>query len=222
MHITWKLAISLLWVVPVAFILTLAGRNTMKKANKRLNDLNLINADSIQECIENIREIKAYNQEEKYLNSVNKNIIIQEKSNIKTELITGSYVVSSQMLLRVGIATMTLVGAKLIVNSEIEFLTFLVFLFAASRVFDPLAIALQNLAAIFATELKVERMKEIQNQKIQTGDKNSDFKNYDITFNNVTFSYDGNEDVINDVSFIAKQGEITALVGPSGGKKYSF
>lgn len=194
----------------------------MKKANKRLNDLNLINADSIQECIENIREIKAYNQEEKYLNSVNKNIIIQEKSNIKTELITGSYVVSSQMLLRVGIATMTLVGAKLIVNSEIEFLTFLVFLFAASRVFDPLAIALQNLAAIFATELKVERMKEIQNQKIQTGDKNSDFKNYDITFNNVTFSYDGNEDVINDVSFIAKQGEITALVGPSGGKKYSF
>lgn len=206
----------------MAFILTLAGRNTMKKANKRLNDLNLINADSIQECIENIREIKAYNQEEKYLNSVNKNIIIQEKSNIKTELITGSYVVSSQMLLRVGIATMTLVGAKLIVNSEIEFLTFLVFLFAASRVFDPLAIALQNLAAIFATELKVERMKEIQNQKIQTGDKNSDFKNYDITFNNVTFSYDGNEDVINDVSFIAKQGEITALVGPSGGKKYSF
>ena len=194
----------------------------MKKANKRLNTLNLINADSIQECIENIREIKAYNQEEKYLNSVNKNIIIQEKSNIKTELITGSYVVSSQMLLRVGIATMTLVGAKLIVNSEIEFLTFLVFLFAASRVFDPLAIALQNLAAIFATELKVERMKEIQNQKIQTGDKNSDFKNYDITFNNVTFSYDGNEDVINDVSFIAKQGEITALVGPSGGKKYSF
>lgn len=109
------------------FILTLAGRNTMKKANKRLNTLNLINADSIQECIENIREIKAYNQEEKYLNSVNKNIIIQEKSNIKTELITGSYVVSSQMLLRVGIATMTLVGAKLIVNSEIEFLTFLVF-----------------------------------------------------------------------------------------------
>ena len=117
---------------------------------------------------------------------------------------------------------MTLVGAKLIVNSEIEFLTFLVFLFAASRVFDPLAIALQNLAAIFATELKVERMKEIQNQKIQTGDKNSDFKNYDITFNNVTFSYDGNEDVINDVSFIAKQGEITALVGPSGGGKVQF
>lgn len=215
----WKLAIALLWVVPVAFILTLAGKNSMKKANKKVNDLNLANADSIQECIENIREIKAYNQGEKYLHKVNKNIILQEKTNIKIELITATYVISAQMLLRVGLATMALIGAKLIMNKEIDFLTFLVFLFAAARVFDPLSIALQNLAAIFATELKVDRMKEIENQSIQKGNDKSNFNNYDIEFKNVVFSYDGNENVINNVSFIAKQGEVTALVGPSGGGK---
>lgn len=215
----WKLLIALLWVVPVAFLLTLAGRSNMKNAGKKVNDLNLKNADSIQECIENIREIKAYNQEEKYLHKVNKNIIKQEKSNIKAELITAMYVITSQMLLRVGIATMTLVGAKLIVTNQVDFVTFVVFLFAASRVFDPLSITLQNLAAIFSTELKVERMKEIENQKVQEGNDIADFKNYDITFNNVSFSYDGNEEVIRDVSFTAKQGEITALVGPSGGGK---
>ena len=215
----WKLLIALLWVVPVAFLLTLAGRSNMKNAGKKVNDLNLKNADSIQECIENIREIKAYNQEEKYLHKVNKNIIKQEKSNIKAELITAMYVITSQMLLRVGIATMTLVGAKLIVTNQVDFVTFVVFLFAASRVFDPLSIILQNLAAIFSTELKVERMKEIENQKVQEGNDIADFKNYDITFNNVSFSYDGNEEVIRDVSFTAKQGEITALVGPSGGGK---
>lgn len=215
----WKLLIALLWVVPVAFLLTLAGRSNMKNAGKKVNDLNLKNADSIQECIENIREIKAYNQEEKYLHKVNKNIIKQEKSNIKAELTTAMYVITSQMLLRVGIATMTLVGAKLIVTNQVDFVTFVVFLFAASRVFDPLSITLQNLAAIFSTELKVERMKEIENQKVQEGNDIADFKNYDITFNNVSFSYDGNEEVIRDVSFTAKQGEITALVGPSGGGK---
>lgn len=215
----WKLLIALLWVVPVAFLLTLAGRSNMKNAGKKVNDLNLKNADSIQECIENIREIKAYNQEEKYLHKVNKNIIKQEKSNIKAELTTAMYVITSQMLLRVGIATMTLVGAKLIVTNQVDFVTFVVFLFAASRVFDPLSITLQNLAAIFSTELKVERMKEIENQKVQEGNDIADFKNYDITFKNVSFSYDGNEEVIRDVSFTAKQGEITALVGPSGGGK---
>lgn len=215
----WKLAVALTWVIPVAFILTLAGRNNMKKASKKVNDLNLLNADSIQECIENIREIKAYNQEKNYLEKVNINIISQEKTNIKAELITGCYVVTSQMLLKVGIATMVLVGSKLIVSNEIDFLTFLMFLFASSRVFDPLGIALQNLAAIFATELKVDRMNEIENQKIQTGNKKSDFKNYDIVFENVTFSYNGNENIINNVSFTAKQGGITALVGPSGGGK---
>lgn len=215
----WKLAVSLLWVVPVAFILTLAGKKNIKKSNKNINDLNLANSDSIQECIENIREIKAYTQEEKYLKEISKNLIFQEKSNIKTELNTAVYVVSSQMLLRVGIATMALMGAKLILNGEIDFFTFLIFLFAASRVFDPLAIALQNLAAIFATELKIDRMKEIENQKIQQGNDSSNFRNYDIVFENVKFSYDGKENIIDDLSFIAKQGEITAFVGPSGGGK---
>ncbi len=216
---SWKLALSLLWVVPVAFLLTFIGKNSVKKANKEVNDINLANADSIQECIENIREIKSCNQEERYLKKVNDNIIAQERKNIKTELNTAMYVISAQMLLKVGIATMALMGAKLIVNSELDFLTFLIFLLAASRIFDPLSIALQNLAAIFATELKIDRMKDIEGQKIQNGNDKSSFSNYDIVFQDVKFSYDGKENVINGVSFAANQGEVTALVGPSGGGK---
>ena len=125
------------------------------------------------------------------------------------------------MLLRVGIATMVLMGAKLIAQGTLDFLTLLMFLIAASRVFDPLSTALINLAAIFETELKVDRMKEIENQQIQSGKTNERFDNYDIKFENVKFSYKNNnkENVLENVSFTAKQGEVTALVGPSGGGK---
>ena len=216
---SWKLAVALLWVVPIAFLFTLAGKNNIKKGGKNSNAVNLINSDSIQECIENIREIKACNEEERYLKKVKENIVYQEKTNVKTELNTAFYVITSQMLLRVGLATMTLIGANLIKNNEIDFFTFLIFLFAASRVFDPLSLALQNLAAVFATEIKITRMKEIDNQKIQHGNDNSNFENYDIEFKNVKFAYDGKVNVIDNISFTAKQGEVTAFVGPSGGGK---
>ncbi|QAT42931.1 ABC transporter ATP-binding protein [Aminipila luticellarii] len=220
----WELALSLLWVIPVAFAVTMAGKKQQDKMNKLYEESKLERADSIQECLEMVREIKANNQSESYL--VKMDVLLQEseKINIKTELVTAIFVVSSQMLLRVGVATLVLVGAKQIASGKVDFLTFLLFLIGASRVFDPLAIALQNLAAIFSTEVKIDRMKEINNQKIQKGEDPADFKSYDIQFEQVCFSYDAQEKdrknkVLEGISFIARQGEVTALVGPSGGGK---
>ena len=217
----YRMAIALLWVIPVAFLICIGGKNKQTKQNIIHQRAKLKRADAIQECIETVREIKANNQSEKYLANIDEILTYSEKINIKAELNTALYVASAQMLLRVGIATMVLMGAKLIAQGTLDFLTLLMFLIAASRVFDPLSTALINLAAIFETELKVDRMKEIENQQIQSGKTNERFDNYDIKFENVKFSYKNNnkENVLENVSFTAKQGEVTALVGPSGGGK---
>lgn len=205
----YRMAIALLWVIPVAFLICIGGKNKQTKQNIIHQRAKLKRADAIQECIETVREIKANNQSEKYLANIDEILTYSEKINIKAELNTALYVASAQMLLRVGIATMVLMGAKLIAQGTLDFLTLLMFLIAASRVFDPISTALINLAAIFETELKVDRMKEIENQQIQSGKTNERFDNYDIKF----------ENVLENVSFTAKQGEVTALVGPSGGGK---
>lgn len=205
----YRMAIALLWVIPVAFLICIGGKNKQTKQNIIHQRAKLKRADAIQECIETVREIKANNQSEKYLANIDEILTYSEKINIKAELNTALYVASAQMLLRVGIATVVLMGAKLIAQGTLDFLTLLMFLIAASRVFDPLSTALINLAAIFETELKVDRMKEIENQQIQSGKTNERFDNYDIKF----------ENVLENVSFTAKQGEVTALVGPSGGGK---
>ena len=213
----YRMAIALLWVIPVAFLICIGGKNKQTKQNIIHQRAKLKRADAIKECIETVREIKANNQSEKYLANIDEILTYSEKINIKAELNTALYVASAQMLLRVGIATMVLMGVKLIAQGTLDFLTLLMFLIAVSRVFDPLSTALINLAAIFETELKVDRMKEIENQQIQSGKTNERFDNYDIKFENVKFSYKNNNK--ENVSFTAKQGEVTALVGPSGGGK---
>ena len=213
----YRMAIALLWVIPVAFLICIGGKNKQTKQNIIHQRAKLKRADAIKECIETVREIKANNQSEKYLANIDEILTYSEKINIKAELNTALYVASAQMLLRVGIATMVLMGVKLIAQGTLDFLTLLMFLIAVSRVFDPLSTALINLAAIFETELKVDRMKEIENQQIQSGKTNERFDNYDIKFENVRFSYKNSNK--ENVSFTAKQGEVTALVGPSGGGK---
>lgn len=220
----WRLGIALLWVVPVAFIITYAGKKSQDKVNGNHETSVLERANSIQECIENVKEIKAGNQTERYLAGVSEVLRKSEKMNIRAELGTAVFVVSSQMMLRIGVVTMVLCGSFLLLGNKVSFFQFLIFLIAASRLFEPLAIALQNMAAIFATQLKVNRMKEIENQKIQTGKPKAEYSDYDIHFRNVSFSYNENgtaseKPVLKDVSFTAKQGEVTALVGPSGSGK---
>lgn len=215
----WRMGLALVWVVPVSFGITISAKKIMDQSNRKTKSIKMAAADGIQEYIETIKDIKANNQLEKHINLLNKKLNRFEKSSIKSELTVGIFVTSAQMILRVGIATTVIVGVTLLAAGEIDLLLFLAFMMAATRVFDPLSGALINLAAIFNSHLQVERMKEIINCPVQTGANKVLYKSSDIVFHDVHFSYNTGETVLDGVSFTAKQGEITALVGPSGGGK---
>ena len=142
-----------------------------------------------------------------------------EGSSIRSELATGVFVCSAQAFLRLGLATTVLTGGALLLAEELSFLYFLGFLFAAARLYDPLGVVLQNIAATFNTKLQIERMRSILEQPVQTGTENFHPDRYDITFDHVSFAYREGAGVLEDVSFTARQGEVTALIGPSGGGK---
>ncbi len=215
----WRLAISLVWVIPISFILCITTKRLQDSFNMKTKNIQLTYLDKIQECLENVKDIKANNREVAHLTIMNEHFDQHEKASIKAEFITGTFVNLSQMILKLGIATTMIVGGTLLATGEITFLTLLVFLMIASRIYDPLAGALVNLAGTFIALKSVERMKEFGSTKIQTGKEEISPEGYDINFDNVQFSYDTSETVLNGVSFTAKQGEVTALVGPSGGGK---
>ena len=217
--VDWKLAIASLWVLPIAFCIVLFSSKIQQKLNKKSMKAKIECADGIQECIETIQDIKSNNAEETYLKGLDKKIDNVEKQAIKTEFGTAVFVGSAQMILKLGIATTALVGAYQLINGSISVITMFMFLLVVSRLYDPLQGSLQNLAAIIASKTNIARMNEILDHEIQQGTEKMDNKGYDINFNNVSFSYNGKEKILNNVNFTAKQGEITALVGPSGGGK---
>ena len=176
-------------------------------------------ADGIQECLETVRDLRANNAQEMYVKGINNKIKAVEKHAVVTELGTAVFVASAQMILKLGIATVALVGGMLLVKGDISVLTFFMFILLVSRLYDPLQISLQNLAAIISTDVICGRMDEILSHDIQEGSAELTNNGYDITFTNVGFAYDNNRTVLKDVSFTAKQGEVTALIGPSGGGK---
>ena len=215
----FKMAISIIWVVPISFIFCLATRKLQSRHAKDTKDIQLSCLDKTQECIENIKDIKANNRQSEHLEEMDVRFTKHEQASFKGELITGFSVTISQMILKVGVATAMLMGIHLLVSGEIDIVIFLVFMMIATRIFEPLNGTLINLAAIFVTLLSVDRMREIYNTPIQTGKDDIGNSGYDVTFEDVKFAYNDEETVLNAVSFTAKQGEVTALVGPSGGGK---
>lgn len=214
-----KLAIALLWVVPVAFLITILSKKYQDNKGVLHKEKKLDVAYGIQECIETIKEIKSNNQEANYLKNLDEKLGVSEKYAIASELTTGIFVTSAQMILRLGIVSVILVGSNMLINKEIDIFTLLVFLIAASRIYDPLSSSLINLAAVFASLLQVDRMNEIEQHYIQGGKENPTYNGYDISFKDVHFAYNDEEGVLENISFTARQGEVTALVGPSGGGK---
>ena len=215
----WRMAVAVLWVLPVAVLLT-AGSKKLQDLFGTKNILaKRVVTDYIQEGLETVRDLKACSRQEKYLEELNDKLAAMERSSIHSELATGVFVCSAQAFLRIGLATTVLAGSSLMLAGELDFLIFLGFLFAAARLYDPLGMVLQNIAATFSAKLKIERMRAIQEQPVQEGTEQFQPEHYDIVFDHVNFSYHDGEGVLDDVSFTAKQGEVTALIGPSGGGK---
>ena len=215
----WRMALAVLWVLPVAVLLT-AGSKKLQDAFGTRNILaKRAVTDTIQECLETVRDIKACSRQEEFLEKLDGRLENAEKSAIRSELATGVFVCSAQAFLRIGLATTVLTGAGLLIQGKLSFLYFLGFLFAAARLYDPLGMVLQNIAATFNAKLQINRMRSILEQPVQTGGENFVPENFDIVFDHVKFAYREDEGVLEDVSFTARQGQVTALVGPSGGGK---
>ncbi len=215
----WRMALAALWVLPIALAIVAFSSKVQRKLNQKQMDAKMACADGIQECIETVRDLKASNAENRYLEGLDKKIKAVEKRAIITELGTALFVVSASFLLKLGIATVALVGSVLLIKGSLDVLTFFMFLLVVSRLYDPFQGALQNLAAIIAAGTNIGRMKEILNHPVQTGSNILSNKGSDVVFDHVGFAYNSGERVLEDVSFTAKQGEVTALVGPSGGGK---
>lgn len=215
----WRMAIASLWVLPVAFTIIGLSSKVQKSLNRKSMDAKMACADGIQECIETIQDLKANNAEQSYIAGLDTKIENVEKRTIINEFGTSVFVVSAGLVLKLGIATTALIGSILFVNGQLDILTFFMFLLVVSRLYDPMQSAIQNLAAIISTSTNVARMNEILDHDVQTGNTKLTNKGYDVEFKNVEFSYNNNENVLKDVSFTAKQGEVTALIGPSGGGK---
>lgn len=214
-----KMALAAVWVVPVSFAIVFLSIKAQDSLNQKQTGAKLACADGIQECLEAVRDIKSNNAEEKYLKGLDAKIKAVEIRAIISELGTAVFVVSAQLILKLGIATVALAGSILLIKGSINILMFFMFLLVASRLYDPLQTSLQNLAAIISTRTNIARMNEILYHPVQSGDEILNNKGYDIVFDKVGFSYNTGETVLKDVSFTAKQGQVTALVGPSGGGK---
>ena len=214
----WRLAIACLWGVPVAFGLLFGTRKFTANSAERTKKAAVRVSDGIQETLENVREIRATNQEERYLDELNKKIDAHERIMIKGELGTGVFVNAASVIMRLGVATTILTGAGLILSGRIEFMLLFMFLLVITRIYAPFDQSLALIAEMFVSQVSADRMTEIYETPVAEGAEVFAPKGHDIVFEHVDFAYDKKK-VLRDVSFTAKEGEVTALVGPSGSGK---
>ena len=215
----WRMALAALWVFPVALVIVAFSKKAQNYFQRKQNQASVAVQDGIQECLDTVRDLKSNNAEKKYLDGLNAKIRKMEGRQIKSELGTAMFVVPAQMLLKLGIATVALVGGMLLINGTLSLITFFMFLLVVSRIYEPMSGSLINLAAMNSMQVNIDRMNEMENTEELGGDNEFNPNGYDIEFKNVGFAYNTGETVLDDVSFTAKQGEVTALIGESGGGK---
>lgn len=215
----WRMGLAAVWVLPVSLLIVALSDKAQNRFNKRKLQADLATSDGIQEYLECMRDLRACDASDRYLEGLGGKIDVAEKRHIAAELGVAVFVVSAQLLLKFGIATTALVGGILLARGQLDALTFFMYLMVVSRIYDPMCTSLQNLAAIISCRVNIGRMKEIYDTPLQEGSKEFSPDGYDIVFDNVRFSYNDGEQVLDGVSFTADQGKITALIGPSGGGK---
>ena len=214
----WKMALACLWGVPVAFALLFGSRKLTKRESEITKAAHVQVSDGIQETLENIREIRATNQEDRFLKTLNGKIDYHESTMLKGELVTGIFVNGASVIMRLGVATTILTGAKLILSGQIDFIQLFMFLLVITRVYAPFDQALALIAEMFMSQISASRLMEIYDTKTAEGKESFTPQGHDIVFDDAGFSYDDQE-VLHGVSFTAREGEVTALVGPSGSGK---
>jgi len=214
-----KMALAAIWVIPIALLAVALSKKAQNYFNKRKQNKRISLEDGIQEIIEGMRDLKSYNAEDAALKELDGKIVDFEKESIIAELGVAAFVVPAQMFLKVGIATTVLLGASMLINGELSLISFFAFILVVSRIYEPMSGSFINLGAINAMQVNIDRTNEMNDTKKQEGDTRFEPNGYDIEFNHVGFSYDDGENVLKDVTFTAKQGEVTALIGPSGGGK---
>jgi ATP-binding cassette subfamily B protein len=215
----WQLALALFWVIPLALIIILTARKKIYRDFQE-NYFDKRNVtEHIQEGLDTIQEIKSYNKEDVYLSALDEKLTQYEKTQTKGELLTGIFLNGAQSLLKLGLASVILVGAALLSLGTINLFTYLIFMFIGSQIYTPIQEVLNNLAVLVYLNIRINRLKEMEALPIQQGKTDFSPANYDIEFDNVDFFYESDKQILGKVSFTAKQGEITALVGSSGSGK---
>ena len=219
LFMNWKMALAALWVLPISLCIVGFSSRVQKRLAQKASRARLSCEEGIQECLEAMPDLRSNNAEDRYRRGLEKKIHDLEDQSARTEFRTAAFITSANLLLKLGIATTALVGVGLLIRGEIDIVTYFLYLLAVSRLYDPMEGSLQNLSAVIQTNANIERMNEILEHPLQSGSAALSHHGYDIVFDHVGFAYDNGETVLQDVSFTAKQGEVTALVGPSGGGK---
>lgn len=215
----WRLALSIFWVVPLALVVILFARRLVAQRFVENYQLKRRVTEDIQQGIENIREIKAYNGEEAYLRDLNLSLITLEKEMVRDELTGSALINTSVALLKLGLVSVIITGITLLETGKVDLMTYLIFLVFGAGVYAPVEEVFNYSILLSYLDVRIKRMREIEEMPTQTGKTDYTLRSYDITFSHVDFSYEEGKQVLRDISFTAKQGEITALVGPSGGGK---
>lgn len=215
----WRLALASVWVLPVSLLAVRLSKTAQNRFNKRKNDTRVQMEDGLQEAIEALRDLKSNNAEQEYIDGLDGIIKDYEKKSIAAELGVAAFVVPAQMFLKIGIATTALVGSTLLLSGQLTVMTFFMFLLVVSRLYEPMSGTLINLGALNAAQVNIDRTNAMNNSQKQEGKQDFAPENYDIQFEHVGFEYNDDESILDEVTFTAKQGEVTALIGPSGGGK---
>lgn len=216
---SWSLSLALFWVVPLSLAALLLSRRRLSKVFAQLYQVKRGVTEQIQAGLECIQEIKAYNGENNFSKSFDARLSQYEKELVHHELVASIFINLSAMLLKLGMPTVILVGAWLLQRGDVSLFVYLAFLIASAMVYNPIQEVCNFLAILSFLDVRINRVKEIDSMPTQSGGKTMPVKGYDIEFRNVHFSYESGKQVLRNVSFVARQGEITALVGPSGGGK---
>ncbi len=215
----WQMSLAMFWVVPVGFLVFFLSRKLMNKGNVAIYNQKRVATDHIQDGMDMVQEIKSYNNEQTYLKELNAELDKYEKQLIKSELVGGSLINLSHFMLKLGFPSVIFAGAFMLSQGTISLFTYLVFLIIVGAIYNPFIDTMNNMAVLIYLNVRIKRMKEMDNMPRQTGRTDFAPKNFDIEFKNVDFSYEEGQQTLQNVSFTAKQGEVTALVGPSGGGK---